>query len=449
MPPVRCFLVVGLLSGTIFVFVTPPFQVPDENTHFYRAYALSEGRLFAANVDGRTGDFLPASLQSLVELFYDVPGRPERRIAPGAMAKARELELEPDTRAFLDFPNTAVYTPLPYIPQAVAIRLGRIVTPRPLYLLYMARLFVLATAAALVAGSLRLLPSYPWLFVLLALSPTISFLRASASADALVLAIVLLFVATVTRLSFAAKQVARREVAWIVAASAGLCLTKMPYLPLLFMTCLIPARILGKRRRPVLLLVVATAAAAAAIAALFASSVEAPLRMDAAVDSTAQVRSAIEEPWRFFGIVAADYARHSPRYVAEAIGRLGWLDTYLPNLLLGAFLAVAMLVLALDTNDSIVVESWQRGVLAAIVATTLVLISASQYAIWTPYRADYIEGTQGRHFHPLVFVLPWIVYSRRWARAAESRWLGGLVVGFTVLSLLVAITVLIDRYYSG
>src|SRR5512134_828410 len=48
--------------GTAFVLVTPPFQVPDEPSHFLRAYALSEGAIRIRTYGGVLSQPLPASL---------------------------------------------------------------------------------------------------------------------------------------------------------------------------------------------------------------------------------------------------------------------------------------------------------------------------------------------------------------------------------------------------
>ena len=39
--PIKIFLVLALLFGTLFVLITPPFQGPDEPVHFYRATQIA------------------------------------------------------------------------------------------------------------------------------------------------------------------------------------------------------------------------------------------------------------------------------------------------------------------------------------------------------------------------------------------------------------------------
>jgi len=49
--PEKVFLIVGILFGTLFLLITPPFQVPDEPNHFSRAFHVSELCLLAQKLD--------------------------------------------------------------------------------------------------------------------------------------------------------------------------------------------------------------------------------------------------------------------------------------------------------------------------------------------------------------------------------------------------------------
>ncbi len=90
------FLILGLLFGLAFVFVTPPFQVPDEYNHFFRAYEISQGKLLSQKVlrsniligfeyfpgsdtkmsSYAVGDYLPKELVGLANgISHDIPGK--------------------------------------------------------------------------------------------------------------------------------------------------------------------------------------------------------------------------------------------------------------------------------------------------------------------------------------------------------------------------------------
>lgn len=68
-PAPVCF-VLGLLGVLPMVVLTPPFQVPDEQEHFHRAYQLSELRMLGIVRDGAAGGMLPSSLIELSEDFW-------------------------------------------------------------------------------------------------------------------------------------------------------------------------------------------------------------------------------------------------------------------------------------------------------------------------------------------------------------------------------------------
>jgi hypothetical protein len=50
---------IAVLIGSLLVFLTPPLTVPDENTHFVNAYAVSKGNFFADVENGQIGIQMP------------------------------------------------------------------------------------------------------------------------------------------------------------------------------------------------------------------------------------------------------------------------------------------------------------------------------------------------------------------------------------------------------
>jgi uncharacterized membrane protein len=198
------FLLASLLVGVPMVFVTPPFQAPDEPAHFLRAFALSEGRLLSNNTGEGTGSRLPTSLRRLFELsMADVTFQPDRRFEAARLRTALAIRLEAADRAFESYPTSSVYTPLSYLPQALGIAVARTVADRPLLLFYSGRLVSFGLVTALVYLALLKLPALRWFGCVLAMAPMALFLRASLSADALCFALALLVATTVARLVLA------------------------------------------------------------------------------------------------------------------------------------------------------------------------------------------------------------------------------------------------------
>ena len=455
MRPGRFFLAAGLLGGLAFAAGTPPFQVPDEPAHFYRAYAVSEGQPWAVpGQDGQgqaaLGAMMPASLRELgTGLKGDLPFHPERKIRPETIRQAFRVPLDEERRVFVDYRTSAQFTLLPYLPQAAGIALARALGAPPLGLLYAARIANLLAATALISLGLRGLPSFSWLMTMLALTPMALFLRASVSADALSTAVAFLFAGIVARLAWGEEERGRwGDIALLTACSVALCLSKPVYVPLAFLALLIPARRLpGGRRGPALLLLGVMTAAAFGLAMQTAGAVDLPVRPDAPVDRDRQIEDALADPLRVAGIVAEDYLLRGDRYVAQIVGQLGWLDTNLPRPLLWGYTILLGVLVLLDARRTVSVLPWQRTLLVLAALAILGLVSASQYAAWTAYGAAYVDGIQGRYFLPLTPAAAWIVHTRRFG--VDPARLDRVLPWLSLLSLGVAFWTVLERYYGG
>ena len=60
--PEYIFILLGILFGTLFIFLVPPFQSPDEPVQFGKAVAISQGQFLSVRKDGVSGNYLPKSL---------------------------------------------------------------------------------------------------------------------------------------------------------------------------------------------------------------------------------------------------------------------------------------------------------------------------------------------------------------------------------------------------
>ena len=166
----------------------PPLQVPDEEAHWFRAWAMTEGQL-TADRDGMLT--LPAAFGRIDDLYT--------RLEATVGYLPVTLDGQPGFSGYGDLFNApappgavgyvvsrvANYSPVGYLPQAAGIGIGRLFGASPLTSFYLARLANLLVAVTLLFFAIRLAPFGKQLYAFIALLPMTMFELASLSCDAL------------------------------------------------------------------------------------------------------------------------------------------------------------------------------------------------------------------------------------------------------------------------
>ena len=154
--PQNIFLLLASVFGLCFVFLMPPFQVPDEASHMFRAYQLSRFHVKVEeqnNVFGNyrppapdnkvVGNYLPASFDSAQMQFWYLKFQPNNKVKKKAIIDACGIKLEPSKEKFIEM-TAGNYSFVNYIPQILAMDIGRLLDLNVLPLFYLARVFALA-----------------------------------------------------------------------------------------------------------------------------------------------------------------------------------------------------------------------------------------------------------------------------------------------------------------
>jgi uncharacterized membrane protein len=450
--PERFLVLAGGLAGLAFLVLTPPFQVADEPAHFFRAFALAELRILPQirAIDGRqvTGAELPRSFfLTLQEIgYYQVSFRNHRKVDPQRLVPALRRGLETSDRVFFDFGAPVMYAPVPYLPQALAISVGRAAGASPVVLLYLARLANLLAWLAGMFFAIRLAPFFKWGLVLLALTPMAISLAASASPDAATAWLSFVVIASFLAAAFRdPRPIGGREIARLLALALVLSLCKQLYFVLSALFLLVPARKLGGPRRR---------------AAAFALMILLQLGMNAlwwylamrghpysheGTDPGAQLSLVLAHPLKVVWIFFHTLRVYAGFYLSSFVGNLGWLDTPPPNWLVVAYLSVAVMT-AVFFGVPRGVLRWRHRLLLFLPAALIwAMILGYHYLIWTKVGADLMEGPQGRYLIPLAPIVLLAFADGRTASDAECIKLR--LAGFCALVLATGLTYSFARYY--
>ena len=447
--PVKTFLIASGALGALLVFVTPPLQVADEIQHFMRAYGVSELKLLPSNADGVVGNVLPHSLTKIVVMTTrGIPFHPERKVDLDVLSQALRVELNPAERGMTAFQGSSLYSPLPYVPQATGIAIGRLLGRGPLPLIYFGRMVNLIAATLLTAVAIWLLPGGRWAACCLSLLPMAAFQRSSLSGDALTNSVGLLLVSLALFIRKKDVEPTRAVRLFFTFAAAALALCKPGLWIGAAIALLVPKRIFRNTAaywRFVLGTALIVLVSAAVWAWLTRSAQAFPLQ---GASPPRQFAYVLSHPVAFAQVVAKTIGHEHRPWIEQFLGVLGWLDTHLNR---AGLMGLGLLLAWISVADGPVWKpfDWRARVLCAICfALGLITVVTLLYLCWTPVGADRVVGVQGRYFLSFAALLLASMQGLAVGRSmARPRWTATLSVLFVAASGALSLSALVTRYY--
>ncbi|WP_242443342.1 DUF2142 domain-containing protein [Sphingobium sp. LB126] len=403
----KWLLALVCLATLFFACITPPFQAPDENQHYMKALMLSEGHILTERRGAKIGAELPAAAIDLHDVHFPTGASPKpRRFDRTMLTRAWTAgQAELGQRRFADFPNVASYAPSLYAPAALGLAIGDNMGLPRLGAFYGGRIANALFGLAMLGLALRLIPFGRPALLAIALLPTFSYQGGSLSPDAVINGLGFLGLALALRAGFTG-WTERRGLALIVTAPL-LALAKGVYLPLMAAGLRWPED--RRDLRPLLLLSAMVLGAIAFILWMKLSGGSQALyhivsRKTGEMVTTApladQLAVITHSPLAYLHVLATSVTERAPVYALQTVGRFGWNAILLP--LLAYPLAVLMLIGALFSGSEMRFSLGQRLWWLTIAIGTALLIETAMYLTGTALGADYIQGTQGRYFLPIL-----------------------------------------------
>ena len=421
MPPYAVFLLIAGINVLLLCILTPPFQVHDEFQHYFRSYQLSEGDVFGTVQDGVPGGVLPSSLPGFVEKSWGtlrVWHAP--RLRPQPLARTWHDFTQPLAAGHTTFVRFLMvsYSPLMYVPQALAMAVGRWFALSPLGLLYAGRLANALTLIAMTAVALRIMPAGRELALAFVMLPECQYEFGSVAEDGVVIAATFLFCALVMR-SAERRSWSVGEAVAAMMAGAVVC-AKLVYAPLLVLA--LPLRLACGQARRLLLIDLAIGVFALGTGVVWyhfsAATLQSFILPPAEV--AAKERLILSHPLQFAWAMILDLRHHGFFYFQDSVGWLGAWTVPLPVvtylLALVALLAGGVASAGAGQRGALVQAAWCLGLGIGVV----VLVETAMFLVNTPPGMIHIEGVQGRYFLPLGALAAVCVACLRRARPATA-----------------------------
>ncbi|WP_338333056.1 DUF2142 domain-containing protein [Acetobacter sp. LMG 32666] len=396
-----------LFAGGVGLIMTPPFLVPDEPSHFIRAYQVAQGGMTGTRISPtQSGAYLPETVEDIAKPFTPFFTDKGEKITGSILAQAFDMQWSTPP-VFVNMPNTVVYPPTSYIGGAAGIFVAQRLNASPFGTFYLARAgsLILNTCLGMlalwIAGDAGV-----FLLILLAMPACVS-LEASCSQDGLVLGLTALAVSILL-------QLAKRPVSdwnnWLVV---GLSLTfgciaaaKVPYLSFICLPFLIcplkdwkkPLSILGGGLVFFLLWTLIQIQSSVPLLGMPGSS------------SAEQLHYLLNAPAKVINVTLTTLRLKSGHLFRQVMGMLGWGYVNLPK----KFYTLGEIALFLSfmwpffgrlksvRNKEFLIRT---SLLLGVFLITTEGIFMVLYLVFSPVGASYVFGLQGRYFIPLFMIL--------------------------------------------
>ncbi len=457
--PAKVFLVLALFFGLIFLFLTPPYQVSDEDNHFYRAYQLSELGIVGHKNQLGAGGTLPRSLLETKNSFDYLAQEKTHKLNFNLVRTGLTRPLERQDKTPINFPNTVLYPPVPYIPAAFGIAVLRQFDAPPLVLMYTARLLTFIAWLLLTYMAIKITPKGKWVFCVLALMPMSLFTGASLSADALTNGLSFLAVALFFRYAMTKDLLTRRDYLILLGTSAGLMLSKSPYFILALLYLLLPRAkfkslknyylFAGSLALGMLLMFVVWGHVTKGLYTNYRVTYD--LVNGQLIHAHQQASFILHKPLSYLAAIYNSYFTGvGDARIMGYVGMLGWL-TFLPLWFVifnFGLIATALGWMPDDEQKNLVkLKNWQKLLIASVGVVTILAFTTLAYLTYTPVGKSIVDGIQGRYFIPISVLLVAFFGFKSKAKTPEYQKLCKLMTLGMALMLVSSVVVIVLRYY--
>lgn len=347
-------------------------------------------------------------------------------------------------KIFINHINTALYSPVAYMPQVTGMKFMEMFTPSLLYIMFGGKIFNFLFYLILGFFAIRSLPFLKWVGVLILLAPINLSLAGSLSTDPVLLSSSMLFFAKILQYSVGDdSKIGWKQVVLLAVLAFIIGQVKQNFL-IVFFVFLIPKKKFCGGYFVKMATVVVPSVVLSLVWGKIASSVLVPGNGAKPVEQVVYILShPIEYLQTFFRT-----SRIFSRMLREMVGVLGWLNIRLDWWAYGLY----YIFFVLNVFFSIDVESKgremfslkQKLIILSLSLLIIFVVSTNMYIVWSHVGADLIDGIQGRYFASVL--LPAAAFFSIMLPARKSCF---LIQGSTILFLIILLSDTVYRLYSS
>ncbi len=419
------FISCALIFGLILIFLVPPFQSPDENSHFYRAHHIADGYMMGVKTeDARLGGILPKDLKSYADSFQYLRYNYNSCIDYERHKIYSNCKINEEI-IFVDFANVGYYAPTAYLHLSLCVKAVAICTDYVAVQFYTTRLCGLLLWIMLIVLALREANSIQWLIATLALLPSSIVLHSSISADTITNGVCFYLIAMiVARILETEARFSYQDLFVILLLAVMITINKVVYSAIILLCLLVPKYKFPTQLSRERFIVLTSFVLSATLISWYIIAGDTFIAYDhyhvdyrdsqqlnSGVDPIPQLYHVLQSPLRFLQVLCSSFIDSAMATSAHYLGKFGWEHNYLPMPILVLLLIQLFITVFGLGSRSDVVLFWRKRAFIFCVGVTMVLaLSTVLYMQWSPVGHGQILSLSGRYFIPIVPVFCFGLY---------------------------------------
>ncbi|QAS60275.1 DUF2142 domain-containing protein [Clostridium septicum] len=454
------FLVVGLIWGMAFIFINPPYLVPDESVHIYRAYDIAKGRLFFKGSENNM--MLPVGVKKYDKQLWDIINN-----GKGSKNYIQNINtpLEKDNLIKYDADATAAYNTIAYIPQSIGMFIGDLLNLSSYFIIILGRISNFLTWLALCYLALKYIPIKKDLLFLLMCIPMGMQQAASTSPDALLNSSSFLLIAYILYLKFEKEKVDYKDVGIIILLTIIIGSIKLPYIAIGGILILIPNNKMKFKSFGKIMLIILIAFSSLAVKSgwekISAPKIENSVVME---DSSSQknnveekkevislagtAKNILKEPGLFINKIIYTFKQDRDFYKASFTAYFGWFKVLAPNWTINLILLM-LFIFAIKGDekfkfkifDKIILILMSIGMYAALCGVSL------QWKQVPVHQVDVLDGIQGRYFFPFIIGIYFVFQNTKLKLKLNEFWLNSYRNIYLCWTLMFSLAMMFQTYF--
>lgn len=406
------FAVMTFFIGCIYIFVLPPFTVPDESAHIVTVYSKSS-KLLGKEVTDEGGKVIADSNMGLYSIREEYPTKESYiRFVKGALGKNSDVITTKESLA-----NPLNVKAVGYIPQIVGVSIARILKGSGEQILLIGRLFALLWYCFIMYFAIRIFPLNKMILFAVGLLPMTMQQVCSFSYDSVLLGLCFFLISYILWLIYTKEVVELKDVLILVCVVSGIVMIKYIYIPIIGLLLFIPKHKINFRvdRKKI-------AVSMFGMLSMFEIGSKMTLITEAAAKNM-QIRSdglykysigyVISNLGDTLIVVTRTVFEKISFFVESMIANpLGWVEIQLPNIIVLGF-AIVLIFSAIPNHRSPKITKRMMVTAGFIVVIVSGLVLAAMLISYTYVGADTILGVQGRYFLPVLPLVLLIVQGNK------------------------------------